>query len=121
VADTKASTTRAKAWRRLAAQPRHGASRPLVARRTEASGNSVVRTGFTLELLLSTIVAAAIAMTIVAVSGSEVGPGDIPTLERHSTIIPKLRPEEAEDLDPRDPLVLCTVYETHTHCVREET
>jgi hypothetical protein len=107
--------------RRLAAQPRGGSSRSLATRRTEASGEPAVQTGLALELLLSTIVAAAIAMTIVAVSGSEVGPGDIPTLERHSTIIPQLRPEEAEDLDPRDPLVLCTVYETHTRCVREET
>jgi hypothetical protein len=107
--------------RRLAAQPRHGPSRLLVARRTEASGEPGVQTGLGLQLLLSTIVAAVIAMAIVGVSGPEVGQRDVPTLERRSTIIPQLRPEQADDLDPRDPLVRCMVYETHTRCIREET
>ena len=121
MADTEASTARAEALRRLAAQPRHGAFRPPAARRTEASRESGVQTGLALELLLGTLVAAVIAMAIVAASGAEVGLQDVPTQERRTTIIPQLRPEEAEDLDPRDPLVRCMVFETHTRCVREET
>jgi hypothetical protein len=121
MADTEASTARAEALRRLAAQPRHGASRRLVASRTEASPESGAQTGLALELLLSAIVAASIAMAIVAASRAEAGPRDIPTLKRRVTIIPQLRPKEAEDLDPRDPLVRCMAYDTHTRCVREET
>jgi len=121
MADIRASTARAEALRRLAAQPRGGPSRPPAARRTEASPESGVRTGIALELLLSTIVAAVIAMTVVAASGADVGPRDVPSLERRSTVVPQLHPEQADDLDPRNPLVRCTVYETHTRCVREET
>jgi hypothetical protein len=38
-----------------------------------------------------------------------------------SIIAPDLSREMGEDLDPRDLLVMCTVFVDHTRCVREPT
>jgi hypothetical protein len=120
---TEESTARAEALRRLA-QTRGRAHRPVEARATGVQAASGGQIGLAVELLLSTAVAALIAMTLVAASGSAVGIQDAPNQGRHTTTTTprlQLRPDQSEDIDPRNPLVLCTVYETHTRCVPEET
>jgi hypothetical protein len=74
------------------------------------------RLGFAAELLLGWVVAALVALTIVILSASIVPTEDPSSLP---ITVPRSGPELTDDLDPRDPLVECTVYETHTRCIRE--
>ena len=73
--------------------------------------------GLAAELLLGWIVAALAAAMIVSFSASIV-PANAPPSPL-SIVAPERDPEIGEDLDPRDPLVRCTQFETHLHCIRE--
>jgi hypothetical protein len=74
------------------------------------------RLGFAVDLLLGWVVAALIAMTIVYLSATIVPDDDTSSLP---ITVPRSGPELTDDLDPRDPLVECTMYEAHTRCIRE--
>jgi hypothetical protein len=120
MAGTEERAARAKALRRLA-HARGGAQRSVEVSVTGVQPASWGQVGLVVELFLSAFVAALVAMTLVAASGSGLAVQDIPAQERRITLVPQLRPEGSEDLDPRDPLVLCTVFGTYTRCVPEET
>jgi hypothetical protein len=75
------------------------------------------RRGLVLELLvgivLSVILAVAVALaggTMTTAPEPATGPVIVPVIE-----------DESRDLDPRDPLVRCETFETHTRCIREES
>jgi hypothetical protein len=78
-----------------------------------------VRTGLTLELLLSAIVTALIAMAIVATNNGTA----IQTDERRPimVVVPETWSEESEDPDHQKSLLFCTVTSDRTRCVQEQS
>lgn len=75
--------------------------------------------GLAVDLLFGWIVAVLAAATVVSF-GASIAPADAPPSPR-TVVASERSPELGEDLDPRDPLVLCTVFVTHTKCAREES
>lgn len=71
--------------------------------------------GLPVELVVGIILSVVVA-SIVALAGGAMTSS--PELPARTTIVPVIE-QDSEDLDPRDPLVRCTVFETHTHCIRE--
>lgn len=75
------------------------------------------RRSLAVELLVGITLSIILAL-VVALAGAAMNESSVPV--DRATIVPALEAEN-EDLDPRDPLVICTQYVTHTHCVREPT
>ena len=73
--------------------------------------------GLAVELLVGAVLSIVLAL-MVALTGSAITAPPAPAPAARTVIVPVIK-EELEDLNPRDPLVRCTVFETHTHCVRE--
>jgi hypothetical protein len=111
-------TERALALRRLAARHGGSATGPAAGGAAGLYGGLQGQLGLAVELLFGWVVAALVAAAIVGLSTAIApldGPSPLPI------VVPDLNVEMSEDLDPRDPLVKCTVFMTHTHCVREAT
>ena len=118
MAGVEAGTERAMALRRLADRARSGEPGPAAGDVSGLHGGTQSHLGLAGELLFGWIFAALIAATIVWFSMAIVpahGPPPVPI------IAPDPRREMGEDLDPRDPLVMCTVFEDHTTCALEES
>jgi hypothetical protein len=62
------------------------------------------------------IVLSIILAVIVGLAGTRMTSSPAPSVKTVSVPIVE---EEPEDLDPRDPLVMCTVFVDHTKCARE--
>ena len=71
--------------------------------------------GLPVEVVVGIALSIILAL-MVALAGSAMTVQPAPTAR---TVIVPVIEEKPEDPDPRDPLVRCTVFETHTHCVRE--
>ena len=110
---------RALALRRLAARSGERGKGPAVGRVSALHGGIQSHVGLATELLFGWIVAALAAAMIVGFAAS-VAPADAPPSAR-TIVVPDGGSDVGEDLDPRDPLVMCTVLATHTKCAREES
>jgi hypothetical protein len=71
--------------------------------------------GLAVELVIGTVLSIILAL-VVALAGSAMASTPAPSVK---TVIVPIVEEELEDLDPRDPLVMCTVFVDHTKCARE--
>ncbi len=71
--------------------------------------------GLAVELMVATVLSVILAL-MVALAGSAMTASPEPSTR---TLIVPIFEEEPGDPDPRDPLVRCTVFVTHTHCIRE--
>ncbi|HZO25667.1 MAG TPA: hypothetical protein VFH48_06695 [Chloroflexota bacterium] len=74
------------------------------------------RRGVAVELAIGVVLSVILAL-VVALAGGAMNESGESTV-RNNVIVPVIE-VEIQDLDPRDPLVRCTVLETHTHCIRE--
>ena len=118
MAGIEVRTERALALRRLAGRSRSGASGQTAGAATALRVGSQPLIGLAGELLLGSIISALVAALIVGFSTVSVPAGGPPPAS-FTTSDPNH--ETGPDLDPRDPLVLCTQFATHTRCVREES
>jgi hypothetical protein len=116
---TGVGTERALALRQLAARSGELGTGPAGGRVSALHGGTWSHAGFATELLLGWVVAALAAAMIVGFTAS-VAPADAPASMR-TIVMPEGASDVGEDLDPRDPLVMCTVFATHTKCAREES
>lgn len=71
--------------------------------------------GLAVELLVGIVLSIVLALVVGLAGGAMTAPPDAPAVRM---IVPIVE-EEAEDMDPRDPLVVCTVFVDHTRCARE--
>ena len=71
--------------------------------------------GLAVELLVGIILSVILA-AVVALAGGGMTASPEPTTKL--LIVPIIE-EEPRDLDPRDPLVRCEVFEMHMRCIRE--
>ena len=113
---TKAGMERAVALRRLAERPRSGAPGAAGGHAPVLQAGIQGYAGLVVELLVGSIVSALVAVLIIGFSTATAPVAGPPLV---SIPAPELHREMNEDLDPHDPLVRCTMLETHTHCVRE--
>jgi hypothetical protein len=74
--------------------------------------------GLPVELLVGIGLSIVLALIVVLAGGAMTT--EAPTSPARTIIVPSFQ-EQTEDLDPRDPLVMCTVFVDHTKCAREET
>ena len=68
------------------------------------------------ELAVGVVLSIVLALIVALAGGAMTLPPE--PVNRPAILVP-VYDAEPEDLDPRDPLVRCTVLETHTHCIRE--
>jgi hypothetical protein len=73
------------------------------------------RQGLAVELLVGIVLSIVLALMVGLAGGAMTVPAAPPAVR----VIVPIVDEVPVDLDPRDPLVRCTTFETHTHCVRE--
>ena len=71
--------------------------------------------GIALELLVGIVLSVILAVAVALAGG---GMTAAPAPSAKPLIVPVIE-EAPQDLDPRDPLVRCETFETHTRCVRE--
>jgi hypothetical protein len=69
------------------------------------------------ELLVGIVLSIVLALVVGLAGGAMTVPAEPPAMRM---IVPMVD-EVPEDLDPRDPLVRCTTFETHTRCIREQS
>lgn len=80
------------------------------------SGRGWLR-GLPTEAVVSVVLSIILALGI-ALAGAMIR---VPRTPDSSTIVAPVLEDGPEDLDPRDPLVRCEVFDTHTRCIREES
>jgi hypothetical protein len=73
--------------------------------------------GLPVEVVVGIVLSVILALVIALVGGAMTAP---PTPDARTITVPAIE-DEPVDLDPRDPLVRCTVFDTHTHCIREQS
>jgi hypothetical protein len=71
--------------------------------------------GHAVELLVVGVLSIVLALIVGLAGSAMTAPPDTSV---RTPIFPMIEVNE-EDFNPRDPLVRCTVLETHTHCIRE--
>jgi hypothetical protein len=116
---TGVGTKRALALRQLAARSGERGAGEAAGRVSALHSGAWSHVGLATELLFGWIVAVLAATMIVGFTAS-VAPADVPASTR-TIVVPEGASDVGEDLDPRDPLVMCTVFATHTKCAREES
>ena len=110
---------RVEALRQLAARSREHGAGDVAGRVSALHGATRSHVGLAAELMFGWIVAAVAAAMIVGFTAS-VAPADaFPST--HMMIVLEADSDAGLDLDPLDPLVMCTVFATHTMCAREES
>ena len=110
---------RVEALRQLAARSREGGDGEAAGRVSVLRGGAWSHVGLAKELVFGWIVAGLAAAMIVGFTAS-VAPSDaFPSTQM--MIVLEADSDAGLDLDPRDPLVMCTVFATHTKCAREES
>ena len=73
--------------------------------------------GLAVDLLVGIVLSIVLALIVGMAGGAMTEPADPPAIRMPVPIVD----EVPEDLDPRDPLVRCTQFVTHLHCVREQS
>ena len=74
--------------------------------------------GLPVELLVGIVLSVILAALVGLAGGAMTAPPEAPAVRLIMPIVNEMPPQ---DFDPRDPLVRCTQFETHLHCVREES
>jgi hypothetical protein len=74
------------------------------------------RHGLAVELTVGIVFSIILALMVALAGSAMTSSPDRPVI---TTMIVPIVDEEVEDLDPRDPLVMCTVFVDHTKCARE--
>src|SRR5262245_24116892 len=110
---------RAQALRQLAARSRERGAGEVAGRVSALQSGAWSHVGLVPELVFGWILAVLAAAMIVGFTAS-IAPGAAPPSPR-VMVAPEEVSDVGEDLDPRDPLVMCTVFATHTKCAREES
>jgi hypothetical protein len=82
---------------------------------TETALRRQRRRGLAADLVVGIVFSIILAL-LVALAGNAMTPSPVPAV---ITITFPIVDEEPTDLDPRDPLVMCTVFVDHTKCARE--
>lgn len=83
---------------------------------SETGGGQARQRGLAGELLVGIVLSVILAALVMVAGSAMTAPPEAPVIRIDLPIFDELPPQ---DLDPRDPLVLCTQFETHLHCVRE--
>lgn len=73
------------------------------------------RQGLAVELLVGIVLSVILAVAVALAGGVMTA---APEPSTRPLVVPVIE-EEPRDLDPRDPLVRCETFETHTRCIRE--
>lgn len=73
------------------------------------------RRGLAVELTVGIVLSVILALMVALAGGAMTSQPDRPVITTFSPVID----DEAEDLNPRDPLVMCTVFMDYTTCARE--
>ena len=73
--------------------------------------------GLAVELVVGIALSIILALVVVLAGGAMTVS---PAPAARTVIVPVIE-EAPQDLDPRDPLVRCETFETHTRCIREQS
>jgi hypothetical protein len=118
VASLGTGTERALALRQLAERSRSGASGPTAGGVSALQAGLQGYIGLAVQLLIGWLVVGMVTVVLVELSAPTVSvdaPRPLPI------VLPAQSPGDEEDPDPRNPLIRCILFETHTHCIHEAT